>query len=146
MCDHEVSNDDPCIQCELCESWFCFECIGMSEAFYNELVSSSHGDNVIWYDFKVRYLPGPQMPADILSRAPLADSDFTACNLSDKHINYVTINSLPVAVTLDELQKASESDPIISKVRTCVLSNKWIKGEELKNLIIRLEMSCLLRI
>ena len=84
------------------------------------------------YDFKVRYLPGPQMPADILSRAPLADSDFTACDLSDKHINYVTINSLPVAVTLDELQKASESDPIINKVRTCVLSNKWSKGEELK--------------
>ena len=49
MCDHEVSDDDPCIQCELCESWFCLECIGMSEAFYNELVSSSHGDNVIWY-------------------------------------------------------------------------------------------------
>ena len=64
------------------------------------------------------------MPADILSRAPVGDADFTACNLSDKHINYVTINNLPVAVTLDELQKASETDPIMNKVRTCVLSNK----------------------
>ena len=35
-------------------------------------------------------------------------------------------------MTLDELQKASESDPIIKKVRMCVLSNKWSKGEELK--------------
>ena len=84
------------------------------------------------YDFKVKYLPGPEMPADILSRAPVEDADFTASVLSDKHINYITINSLPVAVTQDELQKVSETIQIISKVRTCVLSNKWSKNDELK--------------
>ena len=44
-----MKDDDSCIQCELCQSWFCLDCIGMSDAFYNELVSSDHSDNVIWY-------------------------------------------------------------------------------------------------
>ena len=46
-CEKEVKDDDSCIQCELCQSWFCLECIGMSEAFYNELASSDQSDNVI---------------------------------------------------------------------------------------------------
>ena len=47
-CEKEMKDDDFCIQCELCQSWFCLECKGMSEALYNELVSSDHSDNVIW--------------------------------------------------------------------------------------------------
>ena len=46
--EKEGKDDDSCIQCELCQSWFCLECIGMSEAFYNELASSDQSDNVIW--------------------------------------------------------------------------------------------------
>lgn len=49
VCEVDVNDEDPCIQCELCESWFCLECTGMSETFYNEPVSSEHSDNVIFY-------------------------------------------------------------------------------------------------
>ena len=31
ICEVDVNDEDPCMQCELCESWFCLECTRMSE-------------------------------------------------------------------------------------------------------------------
>ena len=84
------------------------------------------------YDFKVEYLPAHLMTADILSRTPITESDNATCNLTEKYINYAITASLPVAVTLDELKHVSESDPVMSKIRSCIESNKWIKRDPLK--------------
>lgn len=80
------------------------------------------------YDFKVEYLPAHLMTADILSRTPITESDNATCDLTEN----VMSASLPVAVTLDELKHVSESDSIMSKVRKCIESNKWIKSDPLK--------------
>lgn len=72
------------------------------------------------------------MTVDILSRAPISETDTATCDITEQHINYILSSSLPVAVTLDELRHASESDPVMSQALKCIESNRWIKKDPLK--------------
>jgi hypothetical protein len=45
---------------------------------------------------------------------------------------YVTQNAVPKAMTIAEIQKASEKDKTIWKIRECIEKNKWTKEGELE--------------
>ncbi len=81
------------------------------------------------YTFTVTYLPGRLNAADILSRTPLHDTDNITSDMTENYVNYVTICSLPVALTLDEVKQASERDQTLTKVRTCIETDRWEKSD-----------------
>ncbi|MES9882797.1 MAG: RNase H-like domain-containing protein [Sedimenticola sp.] len=86
------------------------------------------------YTFKVRYLPGHLNSADRLSRSPLSENVHTreCTSNTDSYVHYVASGSLPHAIKMEELQRACESDKILSIVRKCLSSNRWAKNPEIK--------------
>ena len=97
-CENMLSDDDPSIQCELCESWFCLECTEMSQGFYNELVSSAHSDNVIWYcNGCRRAIPGVRKVLNAVSSIHTLQESMNKrlINLEEK------VNSKPSELSMD---------------------------------------------
>jgi hypothetical protein len=47
-------------------------------------------------------------------------------------VYYVAQNAVPKAMTIAEMQEASEKDNTICKIRECIEKNKWTKEDELK--------------
>jgi hypothetical protein len=45
---------------------------------------------------------------------------------------YVAQNAVPKAITIAEIQEASEKDKTVCKIRECMEKNKWTKEGELK--------------
>ena len=84
------------------------------------------------YNFTVKYLKGSEIISDILSRTPIQETDNETCDLTEKYVCYVTETSLPIALTLDELQQECETDKTLCKVRQCIQGNKWGKSDVLK--------------
>ena len=83
-------------------------------------------------NFTVRYLKGSDNISDILSRTPISETDNETCDLTEKYVNYVMETSLPIALTLDELQQACETNETLIKVRKGIQTNKWGKSDALK--------------
>ena len=84
------------------------------------------------YNFTVKYLRGSENISDILSRTPISETDNETCDITEKYVNYVMETSLPIAVTLDEMQKECETDETLIKVRKCLQTNRWGKSTDLK--------------
>lgn len=63
------------------------------------------------FSFQVQFLPGYLNRADILSRKPIRETDDSICSQTENYVHLVTNCSVPIAVTLDELQECSQSDP-----------------------------------
>ena len=84
------------------------------------------------YNFTVKYLKGSENISDILSRTPIQETDNETCDLTEKYVCYVTETSLPITLTLDELQQECETDKTLCKVRQCIQGNKWEKSDVLK--------------
>ncbi len=80
----------------------------------------------------MKYLPGPENVADILSRTPLNDTDNAVCEMTEKYVNYITTCSLPVALTLDEVKQASATDQTLTKVRQCIQTDRWEKSDTMR--------------
>ena len=49
ICRDVISEDDPGIQCEVCDPWYCLQDSGMSQIFYEELLNTEQYANIIWY-------------------------------------------------------------------------------------------------
>ena len=84
------------------------------------------------YNFTVKYLSGSENISDILSRTPISETDNETCDITEKYVNYVIETSLPIAVTLDEMQKECETDETLIKVRKCLQTNRWGRSTDLK--------------
>lgn len=84
------------------------------------------------HEFVVKYLPGHLNAADILSRSPGAESYNNDYESTEQFVCYVAQNSVPKAMTIAEIQEASEKDKTICKIRECIEKNKWTKEGELK--------------
>ena len=76
------------------------------------------------YDFVVKYWPGAQNITDALSR--LATNVTLSTDDAEDYIHFVARNSVPDAITIQEVERESEKDPELSMVRNCILSNsEW---------------------
>ena len=55
------------------------------------------------YQFNIVHMAGKTNPADVLSRLPLDNQPFRERNITEEYINYVTMNAVPKALTLEEI-------------------------------------------
>ena len=75
------------------------------------------------YQFTVRYRPGPENPADYLSRHPLpSDSTDT---FVEEYVNFVGSSAIPVAMDIDEIRNATRSDPTLQQLIEIIQTNNW---------------------
>ena len=78
------------------------------------------------------HMAGKTNPADVLSRLPLENQPFQERNIPEEYINYVTINVVPKALTLEEIASATKADSILQQVRCCLNGAEWPDVPELK--------------
>ena len=87
------------------------------------------------YKFTVEYQPGTQNASDILSRSPnKEDTSETDClsNEAEQYISYVAENSVPKAMTLEEIENESSKDELFQKIRQYIHEDKWpVRGKTL---------------
>ena len=84
------------------------------------------------YTFTVKYLNGSENISDILSRTPVNCADSATCDLTEHYVNSIVHRNLPIALTLNELQKECEADKTINKVIKSIQTNRWGKAEQLR--------------
>lgn len=72
------------------------------------------------YRFNIVHMAGKTNPADVLSRLPLDNQPFCDRNTAEEYINYVTMNAVPKALTLEEIASATKADPILQQVECCL--------------------------
>ena len=76
------------------------------------------------YSFNVVYKPGANNPADYLSRHP-PQTSLKQQKLTEEYVNFLTQNSIPKAMTLEEIQAATDSDKTLKGLRAAIKLNKW---------------------
>ena len=84
------------------------------------------------YNFTVKYLKRSENISDILSRTPISERDNETCDITEKYVNNVMETSLPIAITLEEMQQKCETDETLIKVRKCIQTNRSGKSDDLK--------------
>ena len=80
------------------------------------------------YKFTVEYQPGTQNASEILSRAAnKEDTSETDClsNEAEQYISYVPENSVPKAMTLEEIENESSKDELFQRLRQYIHEDKW---------------------
>ena len=82
------------------------------------------------FNFDIHYLPGPQNPADYLSRYNLPATMRQRPNSTEYYINFVTTNATPIAMTTEQVKIATSNDPTMLKLRELLTTNKWYQIEE----------------
>ena len=76
------------------------------------------------YSFKVLYKPGVNNPADYLSRHPKSHS-LKQQNMAEEHVNFIAYNSVPKAMTLEEIEIATNQNDTLKGLRAAIKLNKW---------------------
>ena len=77
------------------------------------------------YDFKVVYKSGATNAADFLSRHPTQASRRMHEKMAEEYINFITPNSVPKTMTLDEISQATDQDRELKGLRAAIRLNKW---------------------
>lgn len=67
------------------------------------------------HEFVVKYLPGHLNAADILSRSPGAESYDNDYESTEQFVCYIAQNAVPKAMTIAEIQEASEKTKLYAK-------------------------------
>ena len=83
------------------------------------------------YIFKVIYRAGADNPADYLSRHPVKHSKHTQEKLAEQYVNFIALNSVPKAMSLQEIVKATNEDKTLQCLRVSFKLNRW-NNERLK--------------
>ena len=78
--------------------------------------------NLQFYKFTVMYQPGHLNAADILSRSPQPSTDNN--QETEDYAKYVANNAVSKAMTIEEIETASQTDSCLKKFRDCLTRNK----------------------
>ena len=83
------------------------------------------------FTFEVCYTPGPENPADVLSRQPqpLPDLPNTGEDLDKEFVAAILETSRPVALTLDDIHKATKSDVHLQAALSSLKTGKWEESD-----------------
>lgn len=81
--------------------------------------------NLQQYRFQIQYEPGKNNPADFPSRHPEKEGGQRVEEDSDHYIAFITHHDVPRAMTITEVEAASEDDPILKAVRYATETGKW---------------------
>ena len=82
------------------------------------------------FDFKTMYVPGSKNSADYLSRSNPLPSKSKGITV-EEYINHVMEMSIPIKLSLTELQHATKTDSTMTLLKECIITNKF--NGELKN-------------
>ena len=77
------------------------------------------------YTFKVIYRAGADNPADYLSRHPVKHSKHTQEKLAEQYVNFIALNSVPKAMSLQEIVEATNEDKTLQCLRASLKLNRW---------------------
>ncbi len=77
------------------------------------------------YTFRIVYKSGANNPADYLSRHPINLKSRKQEKMTEEYINFLADNSVPRAMTLDEIIKAANSDSTLKGVRAAIRLKRW---------------------
>ena len=77
------------------------------------------------YNFSVVYKPGKDNSADFLSRHPTFESVSKHANMADEYVNLLTLAAVPKAMTMREIQTATNTDKILQSLRAAIRCNMW---------------------
>jgi len=77
------------------------------------------------YTFRVVYKSGANNPADYLSRHPINLQSRKQEKMTEEYINFIADNSVPRAMTMDEIIKATNSDSTLKGVRAAIRLKRW---------------------
>ena len=83
---------------------------------------------VLWlqpYAFKIVYKSGTNNLADYLSRHPTNESKRKQEKTTEQYINFITQNSIPKAMSLDEIIQATHADAALAELKDAIKINKW---------------------
>lgn len=83
------------------------------------------------YDFTVKYIKGKFMPSDYPSRYVFDDNTNQQCHAtrsSEDQVIYVINSSIPSALTLEDVVKATKEDKLLQMVIKCISNNQWWKN------------------
>lgn len=92
------------------------------------------GLRLLPYDFELIHTPGDGNPADFLSRHPM-EHDHDECDDADLYVNFVVDNSVPRAVTREQIAKATHNDEDMRSLRVAIRSCDRGMVKKSKNLI-----------
>ena len=85
------------------------------------------------YTFRLKYSPGVNNPADVLSRLPLSNQVTRERNIAEQYIHYIAHDAVPKAMTIEQLEDASKKDPVLKLVHEYTTSGKWQKTNETRS-------------
>ena len=77
------------------------------------------------YTFSVVYKPGKENPADFLSPHPALESTSKHAALADEYVNLLAISAVPKAMTMSEIQIATDADKALQSLRAAIRHNMW---------------------
>jgi len=78
------------------------------------------------FDYQVVYKPGNSNVADSLSRLLDSKSESQVKpNVAEEYVRFVALQSAPCAVSIQEMEKASKSDPLLCKIRQAIDTADW---------------------
>ena len=77
------------------------------------------------YDFTVVYKSGTDNSADYMSRHPTKYSTSKQERITETYVNFVARNAVPKAMTLAEIQQATNNDQTMKGVRASIRLNQW---------------------
>ena len=77
------------------------------------------------YAFKIVYKSGTNNPADYLSHHPTNESKRKQEKMTEQYINFVTQNSIPKAMSLNEIIQATNADAALTELKDAIKTNKW---------------------
>ena len=75
------------------------------------------------YCFKVIYKPRKDIAADFMSRHPTQVS--VKENMADEYVRYITINAIPKAMTIEEVERETEKDETLRAVIKAIDTGDW---------------------
>ena len=86
------------------------------------------------YNFTVEYQKGSGNPADYMSRHPVQTVSERECKIAEEYLNFVCKNACPKAITCEQVEKATENDPVLQSVKKCLINDSWYNYDDEENI------------
>ena len=84
------------------------------------------------YKFTIKYSPGKENMADYMSRHPVACTSTQNRNWSEEYVNFIAFESLPRAMELDDVKRATINDITLQKAIEFTRTGNWHTRKDLR--------------
>ncbi len=88
------------------------------------------------FDFTVKHINGNENPSDFLSRhvsEPNVNNKPILETVADAYVNFLTDHAIPKAMTLSQIQEATQQDSTLQALAEIIRSNRWNDISKIEN-------------